>query len=338
MKHIASVVLSMYYGLWWLGVGIVLAYSGELLILLPSLIKNKIKVRLDFSFRDPFLQETFKMVLPVFLTVAVSQINKIIDRTMASNYTVGSVSALYYASIINTSIQEILVTSIVVMVFTNVSKLVADEQYQFVDEVFHKTVRILRFVLLPAMVGILILAEPLVKMFFGRGSFDGNAVSVTSSALRGYTLGICFLASREVLIKVLYAYKKTKVTFVVSTIGILINILLNFFLGIIWEAVGLAVATSISAILQYIILLVYYKIKIWNFDIKHYILSMIKPIFGCVIMGGIVFCFDRYLTYNLNIFLRIFLDILVGIIIYVIIEVIVKAKEIKIILLSLKRK
>ena len=334
---IVSVILSTYFGLWWLGFGIVLAYLSELLFLIPSLIRNGIKIGLNFSFKDPYLKETLKIVLPVFLTVAVSQINKIIDRTMASNFAVGSVSALYYASIINTAIQEIMVISIVAMIFTNVSKLVANNEYEQVDVTFHKTIRMLRFVLLPAMVGMLILAEPIVEMMFGRGNFNDNAVIITTDALRGYTLGLCFLASREVLIKVLYSYKKTKITFIASTIGIGFNILLNSILGKVWGAAGLAAATSISAVCQYIILLIYYKKMIWNFKLTKYLLTMVKPLIGCIIMGCIVFVLDTYLTYNLNNFLRIFIDVIVGIIFYVIIELCLKAKEFNIVLQAFRK-
>ena len=324
---IVSVILSTYFGLWWLGLGIILAYLGEFILLLIPALRNRIYIRLRFSLKDPYLLDTLKMVLPVFLAVAVSQINKVIDRTIASNLDVGSVSSLYYASIINTSLQEVLVSSLVVIVFTNVSKLVANKEYGQADAIYHKTVRMLRFILMPATVGMLILAVPVVELMFGRGNFDTYAVSSTAAALRGYTIGLCFLASREVLIKVFYAYKKTSVTFAASVFGILINIGLNLVLVIFWGATGLAVATSVSAICQYVILIIYYHAKMWKFSMKAYFISMLKPLIGCVLMGGAVFALDSILTSSFTSIFRLLIDVAAGVLIYGLVEFLLRADE-----------
>lgn len=325
---IISVILSTYYGLWWLGLGIILAYLGEFILLLLPTLRSHISIRLTLSLRDPYLVDTLKMVMPVFLTVAVSQINKVIDRTIASNLDVGSVSSLYYASIINTSLQEVLVTSVVIVIFTNVSQLVAEKKYGQTDAVYQKTVRMLRFILMPATIGMLILAVPVVELMFGRGSFDADAVTITASALRGYTIGLCFLASREVLIKVFYAYKKTKITFLASVIGILINIGLNLLLAKFWGVTGLAIATSISAICQYLILLIYYRRNIWQFNLKAYFISLIKPFIGCLFMGAVVLILDYILASHFSLLFRLLINVVVGVLIYGVIELLLKAEEI----------
>jgi putative peptidoglycan lipid II flippase len=66
------------------------------------------------------MKDTMSMVVPIIIGIGVSQINKIIDRSVASTVIVGGVSALSYASIINTAIQEILVTSIITMLFASI--------------------------------------------------------------------------------------------------------------------------------------------------------------------------------------------------------------------------
>lgn len=336
---IVSVILSTYYGLWWLGVGIVLAYLGELILLLPSLFKSKISFRLRFDFKDTYMSQTARMIFPIFISVSVSQVNKIIDRTIASNLT-GGVSSLYYASMINTALQEILVASVVVIIFTNVSNLVANQKFEEVDEMLQKTLKTLRFILLPAMVGLIILAEPIVMVLFARGSFDVQAIKLTTASLRGYSVGICFLAAREVLIKVYYAYKRTKVTLIVSVIGILINIILNILLSSIWGVFGLAVATSISAICQYLILMIYYRKKIWKFNIMAYLKPFFKPVIGSIIMGTLVFLLDYFLLRGISSYIRLILNVLFGIGVYFIVEWILKSEEVRFIIdkLLAKRK
>ena len=166
------------------------------------------------------------------------------------------ISSLYYASIVNNSIQEILVTSVVVIVFTNVSKLVAANHYDEVDIIFQKSVKLLRFFLIPAMIGLIILSETVIIVMYGRGEFNSEAVKLTSLCLIGYSIGLCFMASREVLVKIFYSYKKTKITLISSLVGIILNIIFNLILSKFLGVFGLAISTSISAILQYLFLLV----------------------------------------------------------------------------------
>lgn len=340
---IFSVFISTYWGLWWLGFGVVLAYLGEIIILIPSIIKSKIKFSLNFSLKDEDVKETLKIMFPIFISVSVSQVNKIIDRSFASILAIGGISSLYYASIVNNSIQEILVTSVVVIVFTNVSKLVAANHYDEVDIIFQKSVKLLRFFLIPAMIGLIILSETVIIVMYGRGEFNSEAVKLTSLCLIGYSIGLCFMASREVLVKIFYSYKKTKITLISSLVGIILNIIFNLILSKFLGVFGLAISTSISAILQYLFLLVYYYKKIWKFNLFNYLKSFLKPIIGSIIMGISIYFLDLLIAKNISIsiYMRFLIDVITGITIYFIVEFLLKSEElifIKNILLSKKNK
>ena len=326
---IFSVILSTKFGLWWLGFGIVLAYVGELVFLLPSIIKNKITFSFDFRFKDANLKKAIKMMGPIFVSVSVNEINSIVNKTIASIVIVGGISSLYYANLINTALLEVLLTSIIVVIFTNVSQLVAEDKLEEVDNVFHKSVRTLRFVVLPATIGMAVLAEPIISVMFGRGAFDAQAIALTIPPFLAYAVGICFTATRDILIKVFYAYKNTKTTFIVSVIGILINLGLNLVLPRFMGVAGLALSASISIIVQYLILIIYYRAKMWKFSIRSYGLSILKPLIGSIIMGATVLLIDYYLLSDLSVWIRLGAGVCVGCIVYFIAELVLKAKELK---------
>lgn len=107
-------------------------------------------------------------------------------------------------------------------------------------------------------------SKEIVQILFGRGAFDENTVLFVSRALKIYALGIVGASFRDVLNKVFYSMKDTKTPMINGTIAVAVNIGLNVVLVRRFEYLGLAFATSISATVCTILLLI--------FIFKHYIL------------------------------------------------------------------
>ena len=314
---VASIIISALFGVKWLGVGLLLAYLVEFLFLFPFVLRCGYHPMLRFSFRDSAMKETGYIILPIILGVCVSQVNKIVDKAVASTVSTGAVSALGYAAIINNAIQEILVTGIITILFVDCATYVAEGRTEKVRQVTVKTIDFMLFLLVPGVCGILLLAEPIVACFLMRGSFDGYSLSLTSGALRAYSVGLVFLAVRDMLIKVFYAYKDTKTTMATSVIAILLNIGLNFSL-VNWLGVGgLALATSISAIFHCLALYALLSKKIGGLMLKTTCFSLLM-----VALASSIMSISVYILYNFilpeawGMLLRLLLSVLAGVIVY----------------------
>jgi putative peptidoglycan lipid II flippase len=131
--------------------------------------------------------------MPIMLGVSVSQVNNIIDKSIASTVVEGGISALSYASIINNAVQEVLVTGIITILFANCATLVAKGEHELVKIKLSSTLQTFLTVLIPASCGVIILARPLVVCILGRGNFNENSVKMTVGALCCYTIGLSFL-------------------------------------------------------------------------------------------------------------------------------------------------
>ena len=314
---IVSIAISATVGVEFLGVGLLLAYVAEFVFLLPSVIKAGYRLKFRLRFNDEEMKQTYKMVLPIIIGVGVSQINKIIDRSVASTIIIGGVSALSYASVINSAVQEIFVSSIVTILFADCARLVAEGRSDGAKNKLQKTLNLLILLLIPAMIGVVVLAEPIVSIIFSRGQFDNESVLMTSGALRLYTLGMLFVAIRDTIVKVFYAYKDTKITTILSIVSILINIILNIVLGIFMGINGLALATAISAIFNACSLYVCLYKKIGNFGIKNNIFCFATSLVSASIMGGVVYLIYGMLIKIINSSLLVLiLATLVGVIVY----------------------
>ena len=285
---VVSVILAASLGTDILGWGLFAAYILEFLFLLPFVIRNGYRYRPVISVRDEDITKTVQIVTPVLIGMCVSQINKIVDRSMASTIVEGGISALSYASIINNAVQEVLVTGIITILFASCSKLVAESKHEQVKEKLENTLNSILFLLVPASIGIIGLSRPIVELVLCRGEFNEKSLEMTVEALQCYTSGLLFMAVRDTLVKVFYAYKDTTTTTKTAITSIVLNIALNIILGRLIGVKGLALSTSISTLFNCTVLYVLLRKRIGDFGLSGLLRVMLKSLVGAVLMSMIL--------------------------------------------------
>lgn len=314
---ILSIVFSARFGLLYLGIGLLVAYVAECILLLPFAWRAHYRPKLRVQLKEEEVKQTLYLILPILLGVCVSQVNKVVDRSIASSILTGGVSALTYASVLNTAIQEVLVTGVITILFAHCAELVAQGEHEKVKAKLSKTINALVLILLPASVGVIILAEEVVTNILCRGNFDASSVHLTTGALRFYSCGIVFLAIRDTLVKLFYAYKDTKTTTVTSIIAIALNIGLNLLLSRFIGINGLAAATSIAAAAQCIVLYVLLCRKIGDFHTKSMAVVLLKSALAAGLMAGLLSILKHSNIFSaLPAFLSFLIMVLIGIAIY----------------------
>ena len=326
---VVSIVLAASLGTDLMGWGLLASYFLEFFFLLPFVLKKGYRYKPFISFKDENIKQTLYIVLPILVGMCVGQVNKIIDRSMASTIINGGISALSYASILNNAVQEVLVTGIITILFSNCAELVAKGENEKVRQKLSLTVNRMIFLIVPASIGIIVLAEPIVSLVLCRGSFNQESLKMTAGALRCYTVGLLFLALRDTFVKVFYAYKKTKITTAISIISILLNIVLNIVLSKIGGINGLAIATSISAIVNCLVLYIYLKKELGCFTSRNLFIDLLKASSGAVVMGIFIYYIYRWFIALLDSEMgALLISIIIGVAIYFLIELLVKNSNI----------
>lgn len=323
---VVSVMLAASFGYSFLGWGLLVSYIFEFIFLLPFVLRKQYRYSPFLNPKDEYIKKTLYVVAPILLGMCVGQVNKIVDRSMASTIIVGGISALNYASIINNAVQEILVTGIITILFANCAELVAKGEHDKVKIKLSKTIDSLIFILLPAIVGVILLAEPIVELILCRGEFNQKSLQMTVGALRCYSCGLLFLALRDTLVKVFYAYKETKVTTIVSICAILINICLNIVLGKLFGINGLAIATSFSAMFNCIVLIVaFYKFH-GNICFNNIMNNLAKCVICSIGMCICILLLQKLLNQlEINGMFSLFIQVLVGMSIYFLLSLCVRS-------------
>lgn len=331
-----SIYLAYKYDIIFLGLGILLAYFAEFLFILIFVKMNGYKFKCKVNFKDDKVKETLFMVVPILISTGVSQINKIIDKSIASTIVEGGVSALNYASVINNGIQEVLVTGIITVMFANFAYLVAKGELDKVKEGLSKSINYMAFFLIPTTIGIIIFSKEIVIILFSRGVFDEASILMTSNSLIFYSIGLFFIAVRDIVIKVFYSFNNTRITTIVSIISIIINIVLNFVFSKVMGIKGLAFATSISAIFNSLVLYVLIRRKIGDFDSKETLFVIIKSLISSIVMCIILLVLKDTDFLNNYLFIKLFILVAGGVLIYFITSIILKNQVANTFLLNLR--
>ena len=277
--------LSSKFGIKGLMVSSVLAVFSQILIQLPEAKRAGYKYKFIFNIRDKYIKKILYLSIPVFIGVAINDLNAIVDRTLASSLVAGSISALNYANRLNGLILGVFVTAITTVIFPLLSKEFSEDNINGVKKIMGYGVNLILLITIPAAVGLIVLSTPIVEVAFERGEFDSVATIMTSKALIFYSIGLVAMAIRLLVTRVYYSLQDTKTPMVNGAISVVFNIVLNLILVQFMGHAGLAFATSIATTIATLLMFYGLKKKIGSLGTMSYIKCGIKSGIASAVMG-----------------------------------------------------
>ena len=324
---ISSILLSVQLGMITLPIGALIALTSQFIVLYPSARKNGLRYRPMLDIRDENIKNDDNGIAS-YRRGSVDQINVLIDRTLASNIAVGGISALNYASRLNGSIFAIFVNSISTVIYPIISKRAAENDIDGLKDSVRESINMISLLLIPASLGTALYAKPIVIMLFGRGAFDSQAIEMTSAAFLCYSFGTYAFGLRNILSKAFYSIKDTRTPMINATISVLLNIVLNIVLSRYIGIGGLALGTSISAIICVILLIFSLRKKIGALGLRKMLRSLIKIIFAAAVMGIITMITFNQLQEYLSMNISLVCSIGLGVLVYFVLVFIMKIDEV----------
>lgn len=267
--------------------GSLLAIASQLVVLIPFLRRTSYQHQIVVNVKDKYLKEMFLIALPVIIGTSVNEINVLVDRTLASRIAVGGISALNYARRLNGFVQGLVVVSLTSVMFPIISKMAAAENIKGLKQTVNEAMASMSLLIIPATIGAMVFAEEIVALLFGRGAFTAEAITMTGNALFYYSIGMIAFGLRDVLSRAFYALQDSKTPMINATIGVVLNIALNIILSRYMGIGGLALATSISAIVAVVLLFTSLRRKIGGLGLSNLVKSFTKIGLASVIMGVI---------------------------------------------------
>lgn len=340
---IISIILSTKYGTYMMIWGTLLGLCTEFLFQLPFAIKSGYTYQAYINIKDEYIKKTFILIGPIFIGIAVNQINTMIDRSIASTLAEGSISSLNYANKLNGFVTAIFIASITSVIYPVLSKLSSEnDNEKFIDTIV-KSCNSIILLVVPISVGAIVLSTPIVRLLFQRGEFNMEATNMTSIALAMYSIGMIGFGLRDILSRVFYSLQDTKIPMINSVVAVIMNIVLNIVLSKVMGHAGLALATSVSSIICIVLLFNNLNKKVGYFGQDKIFKTILKSFISAVVMGTVVYFYYGVLNNIVgkgfvNELLCLFVSITVGFIVYGVIVSILKVEEINIFIDTVKKK
>jgi len=325
-----------------LAAGVIAGGALQLMLQVPFLIQKGFSFFKSAVVIHPGLKKIGKLILPAVLGAGVYQINILAGTLLGSLLPEGSISYLYYADRIVQFPLGIFALSIATAVLPSLSRQAADNDIHGMKDTFSYAFTLVFYIMIPAMVGLIVLREPIVSILFQRGAFNYEAVKMTSDALLYYCLGIWATASVSVVVRVFYALNDSKTPVAVSIMSICINIILTVILMKPMAHCGLALAASLSSILNLLLLVLMLRIKLGSLGWRSIMLSAGKSVFAALVMGIAVYYTAEnvipveYKGETKHAF-GLVVSIVIGMVSYTALSIIVKSSELRYVLAIIRK-
>lgn len=236
---------------------------------------------------NPFYYDSVKRFLKTTLVVlfgfSMVFVNQQIDKIIASGLGEGIVTSVHYAAVLSNFVCT-LVASTGGILFTYVTNEIVINNDVGAAELIKGFSKLFIWLLIPISVLTWIYSEDIVRIVFGRGEFNSNAIESCSTALKGYALCFVPFVVRELYGRVLYAYEDSKHATISSTVSIIINIILSILLSRFWGVLGITMASSIAVTCCALMNLIYSHNKNINID-----LGIMAKEFTLCLLGVLLF-------------------------------------------------
>ncbi len=217
-------------------------------------LKNKNLYCLALPRLNSEIKALAKMSVLIIIGNSAVEINHLIDKMLASGLEDGSVSALYYGQIISTDIvTTILVYSISAIFLREFSKLAKDGN---VEEIIRKVKTVCGYYV---PLGILLLiiygfySDDIIRILLLHGNYDHAAANITRTVCLGYMLCFIVVPIKDILMKTHYSMLDSKRPMIICVFESLTNVIISFFLSKSIGILGIALGTSISALISCVI-------------------------------------------------------------------------------------
>ncbi len=250
--------------------------------------------RRGFNFAPPAfghgsLKKIGQLLIPRAMGSALYQINVFVDSILASFESVigpGGQSALYYSNRLFQLPLAIFGISLAQALLPTFSTQAAQRDSEGFKRTFSLSVRTLTAIVLPASIGLIVLAEPIIRIIFERGRFNAASTQATTPALFYYAFGLLSCCLIKILANAFYAMHDTRTPVKAMAFSVVLNVALCLaFMGPL-KVGGLTLASSISATMNAGILYYWLRKKMGRPDEGEMLQVFFKALGASCLMGA----------------------------------------------------
>jgi putative peptidoglycan lipid II flippase len=279
--------------------------------------KHGVRFSFPRTLAHPGAKQVGRLLLPRILGSAVYQVNIFVDTICASLTGIvgpGGIASIYYAYRIVQFPMGIFGVALASAVLPAFAAHVAGERKEDLKKTVAFALENIHFVMLPMAIFLVIMAEPLVRVAFQRGAFDAYSTNVTSCALIFFSLGLMGYGGVRILAAAFHALQDTRTPVKVAMIALVVNAVLNVTLMFPMKISGIALASSIAAMVNLGLLYRLLSARLGGFE--GYFKDFLWKLFLAGIIQGAVTWLAWQALPGIPLFLRLGLVFCLGMLVY----------------------
>lgn len=343
---LGAALLGRRFGIYGMAAGVIIGAVFNALIQVPEFLKVGGKFTLKIDLKNEGYRRMLHLMGPSIIGLAFVRINLLLNQNIASLLDDGSITALRYAQRIMLLPIGIFSASISTTIFPTMSSLIARKEYDKFKDTFSLGLRTLTFITIPSSVGLIVLNVPVVRLLFKHGAFTEENLRLTAFALAFYSIGIIGQSIVPIIIRGFYSIQDTKTPVKIGFVVLVFNFILNIsFVKFSNLAIGgIAFSTSLTSILEMILLYNMLGRKIRGLKTRELMTSGIKCLIASVIMGASAYLSSAAIEHIIGTssktaqLIGVGVPILIAVVVYIVAAYMLKMSELKVVVDIVRKK
>ncbi len=275
-----------------LAIGVLVAGMAQLAFQIPFLLRLDRLPRPRWGWGDPQVRRILRLMMPILFGSSIAQLTLLLDTVVASFLAAGSVSWLYYADRLMEFPLGIFSIAIATVILPTLAARHASKSSREFSALLDWALKLIVLLGLPAMVGLFVLAGPLVATLFGYRSFTSHDALMSQYALMAYALGFMGFSLVKVLVTGFFSREDSRTPVRCGVISLICAMAMNLlFVGVFelmrWPAphAGLALAGSLGAFINASLLYRQLRLSGAYTPGAGWVLLLGRVGAGCIVMG-----------------------------------------------------
>ena len=238
-----------------LAIGVIVGGVGQVAVQLPSLLRIGYRFHFRLSFLDEGLKRVVRLLTPMIVGLSAGRVNILVSTLLASFLMEGAISYLNYAYRLMHFPLGVFAVALGTVALPKASELVARGEHDKLGRTFEEAIGANLFVVVPSAVFLAVMGRDVIELIYQWGAFSAVSSERTALALLHYSYGLIGFAAVRVTVPFFYAFKDSRKPMIASIISVAINLILYYPMIRLLDFAGLAAATSIAGLVNFILLL-----------------------------------------------------------------------------------
>jgi putative peptidoglycan lipid II flippase len=271
----------------WLCAGVLIGGFLQMAVPVAALMREGWRPKFDLGVSYP-LRNIVRLMVPTLFGSAIYLVNMAVSRLVGLSLNDAAASVLNLATRLMELPIGVFAVAVSTVVFPLISKYAAQGDHANLTKAYRKGMRLILVVNMPAAVGMVVLASPIIRLLFQRGAFKASDTALMSPVLAAFALGLPFFSFVNLVLRAFYAQKDTATPVRAAFLSFAVNLGLSILLMGPLSTVGLAIASNVAVVVQAWYLQVKLAKKQPALAFHHIARDTGKVLVASLVMGAVV--------------------------------------------------